>query len=51
MNGTTFQDPVDNFYMTDAISRQSSVMARCSKELNPKKQKNFKAPEIDFAGR
>lgn len=51
MNRTTFEDPVDNFYMTDAISRQSSTMAKCSKELNPKKQKNFKAPEIDFAGR
>jgi len=35
-------DPVDNFYMTDAISRNSHIMARCSKELNPHKQSNFK---------
>lgn len=34
-------DPVDNFYMTDAISRNSHIMARCSKELNPLKQDNF----------
>jgi NADH dehydrogenase (ubiquinone) Fe-S protein 1 len=51
MNGTTFEDPVDNFYMTDSISRHSQTMARCSKEFNPKKFKNFKEPEIDFAGR
>jgi len=35
-------DPVDNFYMTDAISRNSHIMARCSRELNPLKQDNFK---------
>ncbi|MFO0116684.1 MAG: hypothetical protein ACK521_03415 [bacterium] len=35
-------DAVDNFYMTDAISRNSHVMARCTKELNPQKQTNFK---------
>ena len=46
-----FVDPVDNYYMTDAISRQSSVMAQCSKEFNPKKFKNFKAPDYDFSGR
>jgi NADH dehydrogenase (ubiquinone) Fe-S protein 1 len=51
MNGTPFDDPIDNFYMTDSISRNSSVMANCTKELNPKKYKNFKAPGIDFAGR
>lgn len=51
MNGTTFEDSIDNFYMTDSISRNSQVMARCSKEFNPKKLKNFKEAEIDFAGR
>ncbi|CAI2359248.1 unnamed protein product [Moneuplotes crassus] len=51
MNGTTFEDPIDNFYMTDSISRNSQVMARCSKEFNPKKFTNFKEPDIDFAGR
>ena len=51
MNGTGFEDPIDNFYMTDSISRNSQVMARCSKEFNPKKFTNFKEPDIDFAGR
>lgn len=51
MNGTPFEDPIDNFYMTDSISRNSQVMARCSKEFNPKKFTNFKEPDIDFAGR
>jgi len=37
VNKTVFTDNVDNFYMTDAISRNSAVMARCTKELNPKK--------------
>jgi NADH dehydrogenase (ubiquinone) Fe-S protein 1 len=46
-----FADPIDNYYMTEAISRQSSVMARCSKEFNPKKYKNFRDPEFDFSGR
>jgi NADH dehydrogenase (ubiquinone) Fe-S protein 1 len=35
-------DTVDNFYMTDSISKQSSVMAKCTKELNPLKATNFK---------
>ena len=30
-------DAVDNFYMTDAISRNSHIMARCTRELNPAK--------------
>ena len=51
MSNVPFQDPIDNFYMTDSISRNSSVMANCSREFNPKKNNNFKAPEIDFAGR
>jgi len=28
-------DGVDNFYMTDPISRNSHIMARCTRELNP----------------
>lgn len=51
MNGTAFDDPVDNFYMTDVISKHSSVMARCSKEFNPRKNKNFRDPDFDFSGR
>ena len=42
LNNTPLTDNIDNFYQTDVISRQSSVMARCTKELNPKKQFNFK---------
>ena len=41
-NGTAFSENVDNFYMTDAISRNSHIMARCSRELNPSKEFNFK---------
>jgi len=51
MNNTQFEDPIDNFYMTDCISRNSTVMAKCSKEFNPIKNKNFKSAEIDFSGR
>jgi len=43
LNSTPFTDNIDNFYMDDAISRQSQVMARCTKELNPKKQFNFRS--------
>lgn len=39
---TPFKDAIDDFYMSDSISRNSHVLARCSKELNPKKQVNFK---------
>ena len=42
VNPTPFSDIVDNFYMTDVISRNSHVMAKCTKELNPKKQFNFR---------
>ena len=37
VNQTAFTDNVDNFYQTDPISRNSHVMARCTKELNPSK--------------
>ena len=42
LNGTPFIENVDNFYMTDAISRNSHIMARCTRELNPLKHFNFK---------
>ncbi len=42
INKTPLTDNVDNFYQTDVISRNSSIMARCTKELNPRKQYNFK---------
>jgi len=42
LNKSLLTDAVDNFYMTDPISRNSHVMARCTRELNPQKQTNFK---------
>lgn len=42
LNGTPLIENVDNFYMTDSISRNSHMMARCTRELNPLKQFNFK---------
>jgi NADH dehydrogenase (ubiquinone) Fe-S protein 1 len=35
LNQTPLTDNIDNFYQTDSISRNSHVMARCTKELNP----------------
>lgn len=43
LNNSILTDAVDNFYMTDAISRNSQIMARCTKELNPSKQDNINA--------
>ena len=37
LNKTPLTDNVDNFYQTDVISRNSQIMARCTKELNPRK--------------
>ena len=42
LNGTTLMENVGNFYMTDQISRNSHMMARCTRELNPLKEYNFK---------
>jgi NADH-quinone oxidoreductase subunit G len=33
INGAAFLEMIDNFYMTDAISRHSVTMAACSREL------------------
>lgn len=41
IKNTPLTDNVENFYMTDVISRNSNIMARCTKELNPKKHFNF----------
>jgi len=37
-----FADLIDNYYMTDAISRNSITMAKCSTAFNPVKHTNFK---------
>lgn len=42
LNRSLLSDAVDNFYMTDSISRNSHIMARCTRELNPMKEKNFR---------
>jgi len=41
LNGTNLVENIDNFYMTDVISRNSHIMARCTRELNPLKDFNF----------
>jgi NADH dehydrogenase (ubiquinone) Fe-S protein 1 len=41
VNNTNITDNIDNYYMTNAISRASPTMAKCSHELNSKKLKNF----------
>ncbi len=48
MNATPFTDSVDNFFMTDAVSRNSSMMARCTKEINPKKLANFRGRVVNW---
>lgn len=42
LNDTNLIENVSNFYMTDVISRNSHIMARCTRELNPLKEFNFK---------
>mmetsp|Transcript_55828 Transcript_55828/g.76919 ORF Transcript_55828/g.76919 Transcript_55828/m.76919 type:complete len:109 (+) Transcript_55828:1876-2202(+) len=42
LNATALNDSIDNFYMNDSISRNSHIMARCTRELNPSKETNFK---------
>ncbi|MBT7897452.1 MAG: molybdopterin-dependent oxidoreductase, partial [Rhodospirillales bacterium] len=39
MNNDDFAIPVDNFYMTDPISRSSITMAQCTELLSAKKTK------------
>lgn len=39
---TPITDYIDNFYMTDAISRASVTMAKCSTAFNNEKHSNFK---------
>jgi len=33
MMGDAFADPIDDFYMTDVISRASDTMAECSAQF------------------
>lgn len=44
-SGEAFKQPIDNFYFTDAISRSSPTMARCSAAKAAKNcETNFMAP-------
>jgi NADH dehydrogenase (ubiquinone) Fe-S protein 1 len=38
---TPLQDLIDNYYMTDSISRNSITMAKCSTAFNGAKFSNF----------
>ena len=38
---TPLCDLIDNYYMTDSISRNSITMAKCSTAFNPVKFSNF----------
>lgn len=41
IDDTPLCDTIDNYYMTDAISRNSITMAKCSTAFNPLKFRNF----------
>jgi len=41
IQNTPLTDTIDNFYMTDAISRNSVTMAKCSTAFNPVRFTNF----------
>ena len=41
ISATPLCDTIDNYYMTDAISRNSITMAKCSTAFNPVRFTNF----------
>jgi NADH dehydrogenase (ubiquinone) Fe-S protein 1 len=41
IENTPLADLIDNYYMTDSISRNSVTMAKCSTAYNPVKFTNF----------
>jgi NADH dehydrogenase (ubiquinone) Fe-S protein 1 len=41
IESTPLADLLDNYYMTDSISRNSVTMAKCSTAYNPVKFTNF----------
>lgn len=43
MHITPLNDQLDNYYQSDAISRSSTIMAKCSAAFNPDKFSNFKS--------
>ncbi len=41
LQDTPLEDLIDNYYITDSISRNSVTMAKCSVAFNPVKFTNF----------
>lgn len=48
LNSTPISTYIDNYYMTDAISRSSVTMAKCSTAFNLLKFDNFKKWFLKF---
>lgn len=48
MEETPLSDLIDNYYMTDSISRNSITMAKCSTAFNPIKFSNFQKLRQEF---
>lgn len=50
MHATSLNDQLDNYYQSDAISRSSTIMAKCSAAFNPVKFTNFKSKVYQYNG-
>jgi NADH dehydrogenase (ubiquinone) Fe-S protein 1 len=48
ISNTPLADLIDNYYMTDSISRNSITMAKCSTAFNPVKFSNFQKIKQQF---
>ncbi len=48
LEATPFADLIDNYYMTDAVSRNSITMAKCSTAFNPNRHVNFQKIRQQF---
>jgi NADH dehydrogenase (ubiquinone) Fe-S protein 1 len=48
IQATPLLDLIDNYYMTDSISRNSITMAKCSTAFNPVKFSNFQKIRQQF---
>jgi len=50
MELTPLNDQLDNYYQSDAISRSSTTMAKCTAAFNPVKFSNFKSQVVNVIG-
>lgn len=50
MHNTVMNNQLDNYYQSDAISRSSTIMAKCSAAFNPVKFSNFKRRVYQYKG-